>query len=352
MKRAMKEDRSSFLQNIIHQFYENGQRDPETVIEALRDACSDHLDVFRFSSGAGVPAESIQTMVPERWIAAWTDKTLLKDILVTPDPMPVIPIPLSAISLPELLQEAKKTPFCPGVLLNPGAEPVFLSMDIIDLIVEEGEAVNGLPVSCESERDLPESGFPESGTAEHSLSEYDASISDASEHDLLVSGASEHSLPESDPSASEFLSEPAMIPDVARRIESGIFSAEKSSDIPEYSLEFIEDLIRQGDHYHDPDGEYDIHKAYECYKRAYDLACLEKDLYVYPEVCLRLAEHYPERYSHKELLALLDETILYFGIRVNAGDETAPALMIRAQRVREQATIRQARKMVIRRYIV
>lgn len=260
------ENLSSFLQDIIHQFYETGQRDPEMVIEALRNACSQNLPVFLNTDG--------DTTIPEGWAAARTDEC------------PGVPV----ISLPELLHRAQQTPFCHGVILNPGPEPLYLSMDIIDVILEDY-------------------------------------VSDSSSENPSIS--------------------------------SGTAAAVITEDIPtdtrtdsDAKAISIEDLIRQGDFYHDPDGEYDIHKAYECYKRAYDLACLEKDLYVYPEVCLRLAEHYPERYSHEELLALLDETILYFGIRVNAGDEAAPALMVRAQRVREQATIRQARKMVIRRYIV
>lgn len=239
------------------------------MIEALQTACAEKLPVFP------VTGEDIKDMnedfgIPEGWIAAW----ILDHSRA------------SAVSLPALLQKAQEKPFCPGVILNPGPEPLYLSADIIELVLDGS-----------------------------------APATSAEAADMVLDK-------ERDPSLKSHMADAEII----------------SSS--------IRDLIRQGDYFHDPDGDYNIHKAYECYKRAYDLACLEKDLFLYPEICLRLAEHYPDRYSHEDLLALIDEIILYFGIRINAGDDDAPALLVRAQRIREQAAIRQARKMVIHRYIV
>lgn len=100
------------------------------------------------------------------------------------------------------------------------------------------------------------------------------------------------------------------------------------------------DLLEEGDRLREDPESFSYEKSLSAYQRAYAKAVREKDSYVYPEICLRLGEFHPGLYSHEDLLALFDEAIAHFRLRVSQGDKEAPERLICALRLKEQAQAR------------
>ncbi len=101
-----------------------------------------------------------------------------------------------------------------------------------------------------------------------------------------------------------------------------------------------EDLLKEGDSFRRDPQSFSYEKSLSAYQRAYKKAVREKDSHVYPEICLRLGEFHPGLFSHEELLALFDEAIAHFRLRVSQGDEEAPERLVYALRLKEQAQAR------------
>ena len=100
------------------------------------------------------------------------------------------------------------------------------------------------------------------------------------------------------------------------------------------------DLLEEGDRFREDPEAFSYEKSLSAYQRAYAKAVREKDSFVYPEICLRLAEFHPGLYSREELLSLFDEAIAHFRLRVSQGDKEAPERLICALRLKEQAQAR------------
>ena len=111
------------------------------------------------------------------------------------------------------------------------------------------------------------------------------------------------------------------------------------------------DLLEEGDRFRQDPEAFSYEKSLSAYQRAYAKALREKDSFIYPEICLRLAEFHPGLYSREELLSLFDEAIAHFRLRVSQGDKKAPERLIYALRLKEQAQARGDGRMRARRSI-
>jgi hypothetical protein len=100
------------------------------------------------------------------------------------------------------------------------------------------------------------------------------------------------------------------------------------------------DLLEEGDRLREDPNAFSCEKSLSAYQKAYAKAVREKDSWVYPEICLRLGEFHPGLYSHEDLLALFDEAIAHFRLRVSQGDKEAPERLVCALRLKEQAQAR------------
>lgn len=101
-----------------------------------------------------------------------------------------------------------------------------------------------------------------------------------------------------------------------------------------------EDLLKEGDRFRQDPRNFSYEKSLSAYQKAYKKAAREKDSFVYPEICLRLGEFHPGLFSHEKLLALFDEAIAHFRLRVSQGDKEAPERLVYALRKKEQAQAR------------
>ena len=112
-----------------------------------------------------------------------------------------------------------------------------------------------------------------------------------------------------------------------------------------------EDLLKEGDFFREDPENFSYERSLSAYQQAYKKAVREKDSHVYPEICLRLGEFHPGLFSHEELLALFDEAIAHFRLRVSQGDKKAPERLVYALRLKEQAQARGDGRMRPRRSI-
>ncbi len=248
----------------IHNFYKNGQKNPQPVLKLLRDAVDADLCVYTDSDEAALISggcEGVQNgadMDSTRWIecAPTASETLG-----------------CAVALKSLLQFVLRdhSISVTGVLFDPDFERIYLSPDIIREILPEAE-------------------------------------------DSLDDSASEVPL-----SAAEILQ-------IVERADACSARAEDPANI-------------------------DAEKSFALYMRAYNAAKTDKDLFIYPDICLRLAQLHPHKFKYEELLAMIDEAIAYFKIRINAMDPFAPDLLVLAQRTKEQAEQEEERRIFRARYL-
>ena len=220
------------LTKAIERFFRDGQKEPSPLLEALREAAAE-----------GLPAWPSPSPLPG-WHACSLD----------PGAGDQAPSGLGA-----LLEEARSLPDCPGLILDPEREPLYLSRDILDQILPSRE-------------DLPAGK--------------DASA-----------------------------------------------------------------LLAEGDALRESEEEDALERSLEAYRAAYRFCAAAPDLYIYPEVCMRLASFHPGLYSREELLSLTETAVSCYGVRVNAGDPAAPDLLVLAKRLQEQIQQRGDGKMKLIRNI-
>lgn len=100
------------LTGAIRKFYEEGQRHPEPLLEALREA---------------VRKERIFRPLPEEggWLVCAAAAAETEEAGAAP--------------LGDWIRRARRERGCPGLLIGPGPEPVYLSRDLMDRVLPEAK---------------------------------------------------------------------------------------------------------------------------------------------------------------------------------------------------------------------
>ncbi len=137
-----------------------------------------------------------------------------------------------------------------------------------------------------------------------------------------------------DPEACPLYLSADILEDLLQR--AGLGSRAEGGSLSERALA----LLEEGDRLRDAGEGAFLEEALSAYREAYALAEREKDDYVYPEICLRLADFHPDLCEKEDLLSLLDEAIARFKRRVSGGDREAPARLVLALRLKEQTQAR------------